>query len=205
MKGIKPRKAYQLEQGIDIPVEGSFTEGNDSVMQQKAHFLVNPRLTRILGETYRSSEAALKELIDNAWDADALNVWVEIPPPLMPAPVVVRDDGSGMSEEQIRQNYLDIASDKRQRSGETTPKHKRKVKGRKGIGKFAGLLVAGEMQLISKARGIETTVTIVKDEILKWKDDLEKLDLKISTKKCSKEDNGTTIILRQLNQNLNYH
>merc|ERR1712127_366800 len=100
--------------------------------------------------------------------------------------------------------YLFIARSRTSRKGEITPLKKRKVKGRKGIGKFAGLLVAGEMQLISKARGKETTVTIVKDEILKWKDDLEKLDLKITTKDCTKDDKGTTIILRQLNQNLNF-
>jgi hypothetical protein len=34
------------------------------------HFSVDTKLTRLLGETY-SSEVALKELVDNAWDADA--------------------------------------------------------------------------------------------------------------------------------------
>ncbi|MDO6591956.1 MULTISPECIES: ATP-binding protein [Rhodobacterales] len=173
-------------------------------MQQKAHFLVNPRLTRILGETYRSSEAALKELIDNAWDADALNVWVEIPPPLMPAPVVVRDDGSGMSEEQIRQNYLDIASDKRQRSGETTPKHKRRVKGRKGIGKFAGLTLASSMKITSSNGINRCTLTIDKKILLEADDDLEKIPLDFIIDLASDKETGSIVELTSLDQSLNY-
>lgn len=51
-------------------------------MSETAHFSVDTRLTRLLGETYRSSEAALKELVDNAWDADACNVWIRLPTPL---------------------------------------------------------------------------------------------------------------------------
>jgi len=38
-------------------------------MAQNAHFRVDPRLAALLGENYRSTEQALKELIDNAWDA----------------------------------------------------------------------------------------------------------------------------------------
>ncbi len=169
-----------------------------------ANFKVDTSLTSILGENYRSTEAAIKELVDNAWDADSAQLKITMPEPFAKAEIIIEDNGSGMTEKEIRNEYLFIARSRTSRKGESTPLKKRKVKGRKGIGKFAGLLVAGEMQLISKARGKETTVTIVKDEILKWKDDLEKLDLKISTKDCSKEDNGTTIILRQLNQNLNF-
>ena len=204
LKRIRPRNAYQLGQGIDIPVEGSFADGNDSVMQQKAHFLVNPRLTRLLGETYRSSEAALKELVDNAWDADALNVWVEIPPPMMPAPVIVRDDGSGMSEQQVRQNYLDIASDKRQRSGEITPKYKRKVKGRKGIGKFAGLTLASSMKMTSSNGTNRCSLTIDKQILLEANDDLEKIPLEFVIDPAPDMETGSIVELTSLDQSLNY-
>jgi len=99
-------------------------------VDQSAHFAVNTRLTRILGETYRSSEAALKELVDNAWDADATNVWISLPEPLMDEAVIVQDDGAGMTAFEIRGDYLNIASDKRTRTGERTPKYNRKIKGR---------------------------------------------------------------------------
>ena len=88
-------------------------------MTDNAHFSVDTRLTRLLGETYRSSEAAIKELVDNAWDADAEHVWISLPSPMTTEPVTVSDDGTGMTANEIRNEYLNIASDKRTRTGET--------------------------------------------------------------------------------------
>ncbi len=107
-------------------------------MTDSAHFSVNTRLTRLFGETYRSSEAAIKELVDNAWDADARNVWVTLPEPMSATALTIKDDGSGMTAREMRNEYLNIASDKRTRVGDRTQKFRRRIKGRKGIGKFAG-------------------------------------------------------------------
>jgi hypothetical protein len=79
------------------------------------HFSVDTKLTRLLGETYRSSEVALKELVDNAWDADARNVVIALPDPLSSESIVVQDDGAGMTALELRGEYLNIASDKRSR------------------------------------------------------------------------------------------
>src|SRR5437867_376863 len=100
-------------------------------MSPEAHFRVDTKLARLLGETYRSSEVALKELVDNAWDADAKNVWISLPSPLSADPIIVRDDGSGMTAQEMHAEYLNIASDKRTRTGERTPRYNRKIKGRK--------------------------------------------------------------------------
>lgn len=169
-----------------------------------ANFKVDTSLTSILGENYRSTEAALKELVDNAWDADADSVHITMPEPFEEAEIVLTDTGSGMTEKEIRNEYLFIARSRTSRKGEYTPQKKRRVKGRKGIGKFAGLLVAGEMHLVSKARGKKTSLVIVKDDLLRWKNDLEKLNLAISVEDCGAEERGTTIILKQLNQNLHF-
>ena len=171
---------------------------------KKANFKVDTSITSILGENYRATEYALKELIDNSWDADSNIVDITMPEPFEKAEITIEDDGSGMTEKEIRNEYLFIARSRISRKGERTPLKNRKVKGRKGIGKFAGLLVANEMILISKARGKQTTLRIIKDELLKWKDDLEKLDLPISTDYCNQNDKGTTIILKNLNQNLHF-
>ncbi len=39
-------------------------------MSRTAHFRVDPKLAHVLGESYTTSEKALKELVDNAWDAN---------------------------------------------------------------------------------------------------------------------------------------
>ena len=114
---------------------------------------VDTQLARLLAENYRSSEAALKELVDNAWDADAEMVRISLPAPMTQEPIVIDDDGSGMTETELQQEYLLIASGRAQRRGELTAKKKRRAKGRKGIGKFAGLMAAQSMQLETWARG----------------------------------------------------
>lgn len=44
-------------------------------------FQVDPRLATLLSQEYSSSERALKELVDNAWDADAeTRKWYLISP-----------------------------------------------------------------------------------------------------------------------------
>jgi len=48
-------------------------------MKSTARFSVDPRLSALLGESYTSSERALRELVDNAWDAEALVVKVTLP------------------------------------------------------------------------------------------------------------------------------
>lgn len=173
-------------------------------MSETANFKVDTRLASILGETYRSTEYALKELVDNTFDADADNVWIDLPKPMTDEPIVIRDDGSGMTKREVENEYLFIANSRFSRKGETTPKYKRRVKGRKGIGKFAGLVVAGLMQVETHARSVKTVLKIDKEKILESKKDLEKVDLDISDSDCSENDKGTTIILSALNQKFTF-
>ncbi|WP_291365251.1 ATP-binding protein [Acetobacter sp. UBA5411] len=173
-------------------------------MNLSAHFAVNTRLTRILGETYRSSEAALKELIDNAWDADATNVWVTLPDPVTNDPVIVKDDGTGMTKSEIRSEYLNIASDKRTRRGDLTSQYKRKIKGRKGIGKFAGLMIASHMKVVTVARDNQCTVIIDKKDLIENQNDLESVPLPFIENAAAGSPTGTTVLLSDLDNRLNF-
>ncbi len=167
--------------------------------KKHAQFRVDPRLAALLGEGYRSTEHALKELIDNAWDADSERVWISLPEPMTNDPIVVQDDGSGMTEREVRSEYLNIARDRRTRKGEKTLDKKRPVKGRKGIGKLSGLVAAGVMDLVTKARGQETRLRIVKEKLLDTQRDLAKIELPIETVKCDESEHGTTLTLSELN------
>ncbi len=171
-------------------------------MTKAAHFRVDPRLASLLGESYRSTEQAIKELIDNAWDADAENVWITLPEPMENAPIVVKDDGTGMTEKEVRSEYLNIASDRRTRKGETTQRKGRQVKGRKGIGKFAGLAAAEIMDLETSATGAATSLRIVKQTLLNARMDLERIGLLVDSRPCDKSEHGATVALSELNQKL---
>ena len=78
-------------------------------MSEKANFKVDPRLAKLLGESYRSTEYALKELVDNAWDADATVISITLPDPVTLNPITVQDNGSGMTEQELRKEYLTFA------------------------------------------------------------------------------------------------
>jgi hypothetical protein len=171
-------------------------------MNQTARFHVDPRLATLLGETYRSSEQALKELVDNAWDADAENVRITLPAPMTADPITISDDGTGMTYKEVRKEYLVVANDRFSRKGDRTIGKKRLVKGRKGIGKFAGLMTAELMELETKAMGSLTRLRIKKAELLSTGRDLEGIDLPIGTTEISVSDHGTSITLSYLNQSL---
>lgn len=173
-------------------------------MKKAARFKVDPRLATLLGETYRSTEQALKELVDNAWDADADNIWVTLPELVTNSPIIIKDDGTGMTEQEVRKEYLSVARDRRSKKGDRTQKKRRLVKGRKGIGKFAGLMAADVMSLETRARKVATCIEIKKTDIIASKTDLEKINLPVETNSCSPSDHGTTIILSHLNQNLSF-
>lgn len=170
-----------------------------------AHFRVDPKLTQVLGENYSSSEKALKELIDNAWDAEATEVQVVVPNILTESPITVQDNGSGMKTAELEAEYLNIASPRFSRKGERTPTLKRLVKGRKGIGKFAGLILASEMELVTEAAGKRTRVLISKTSLMEAIEDLEKVPLPLEVSDATPPDaHGTTITLRTLNPKLSH-
>ncbi len=173
-------------------------------MAKNAKFKVDPSLTRILGESYTSVESAIKELVDNCYDADSTNVSVDFPNPFDHSKIVISDDGDGMTPSEVSEQYLKIASSRTSRKGDTTYGKRRKVKGRKGIGKFAGLMIANFMEVKTRSRGKETTIVISKDDILSKNVDLENVELPINTIDCSSELHGTTITLTSINQNYTF-
>lgn len=166
-----------------------------------ARFQVDSRLARLLSQEYPSTEKALKELVDNAWDADAENVHISLPAPMTDAPIVISDDGTGMTRAELESHYLAIARNRREHRGERTAGKQRPVKGRKGIGKFAGLMAAAEMTLETRTRGTLSRFTLrLKD--LAGVDDIEHLPILIDTERCDLDSHGTTITLNSLHGEL---
>ena len=161
-------------------------------MADLVYFRVDSRLASILGETYSSVERALKELVDNAWDADSTRVEIVIPEPPSTDPIVVADNGSGMTAAELENEYLVVARDRRNRRGTRTQRG-RPVKGRKGIGKFAGLMVAQRMQLSATTRGETASFTLEKPQLMSSQSDLEKLPIEVVLGPAPVEHSGTRI------------
>ncbi|WP_374442509.1 ATP-binding protein [Pseudomonas panipatensis] len=170
---------------------------------KKLHFQVDSRLATLLSQEYSSTEKALKELVDNAWDADAEQVSINLPQPMSDEPIVIKDDGTGMTAQELSSHYLKIASDRRVRRGERTAGKQRLIKGRKGVGKFAGLMTASIMTLATQARGSKVSFTVSLAE-LEQVADIEHLPIYPQIEPCPSDQHGTTITLSALHQGLVY-
>jgi hypothetical protein len=99
-------------------------------------------------QTYQSPIAAIAEMVANGWDADAETVNVTLPPNLdAGAELIVEDDGTGMTFEQVQDRYLEVGYNRRGDDPERTTDTGRPLMGRKGIGKFAGFGIANRMTI----------------------------------------------------------
>jgi hypothetical protein len=111
-------------------------------------------------QIYQSTVSALAELIANAWDADATEVRIVLPPKLSStAEITVSDTGSGMTFGQCQDRFLNVGWPRRGKDpGAKSPGKNRPVLGRKGIGKFAGFGIAEviKVETISEETGERT-------------------------------------------------
>ena len=106
-------------------------------------------------QLYPSATATVAELISNAWDADANNVWVTIPFGEAwdtNGQIEVLDDGHGMTREQAQSQYLIVGRKRRLEDGRESPSG-RPVHGRKGIGKLAAFGTAEILDLYTVRDG----------------------------------------------------
>lgn len=173
-------------------------------MTGSVSFAVDPRLATLLGESYRSTEQAIKELVDNAWDADAEEVNITLPSEMSDDPITIHDTGSGMTEEELRSEYLKVARDRRKLKGDLTTGKRRQVRGRRGIGKFSGLMVAEHMEVRTRARGRESKLLIDRAQLLSTASDFEAVQFPFSSEACEPDDHGTTVTLSHLNRRLSH-
>lgn len=150
-------------------------------------------------QMYSTLPPVIAELVSNAWDADATRVDIIIPatPINVSSEIIVKDDGSGMSDSDIRNAYLVVGRDRRKNDGDKpTPVHKRKVMGRKGIGKFSAFGVASEIEIETVQDGEASRFVMSYDELEKYADRREILLPAINP--TGEVMEGTKITLRQI-------
>lgn len=98
-----------------------------------------------LGERmYVEAVELIRELVNNAYDADATEVFVS----LTPESIVVEDNGSGMNRKGLEQ-YFTIGSEEKL-THSVSPRFGRKRIGQFGIGKFAALAAADRFDVETK-------------------------------------------------------
>lgn len=113
-------------------------------MEKQYRIDISPEILELLGPSlYTNIYYVLAELIANAYDADARNVYIIVEDDA----VIVEDDGRGMSYENGVQRYLQVAKPTRVNSADDlTPQLKRRRMGRKGVGNLPPCLCPSAFQ-----------------------------------------------------------
>ncbi len=146
----------------------------DTGLAVEADLATNQRIiSRVTDGIYREPWAAFRELIANAYDADATNVVVETGAPHFDK-VLVRDDGNGMSPDTLAYMLRNIGgSSKRTKMGSTLATSSaldpdlspagRPLIGKIGIGMFAVAQLTQHFQIITKSRGdrVRSSATVM--------------------------------------------
>ncbi|HEY5528222.1 MAG TPA: TIGR02391 family protein [Thermoleophilia bacterium] len=108
---------------------------------------------------YSQLPNAVAELVANAYDADATTVHITIRHGEMQAVEVV-DDGHGMSPSDVALRYLRIGRNRREEDSGASESGRRRVAGKKGLGKLALFGIGNRITLRTKREG-ETAWTVM--------------------------------------------
>jgi len=112
---------------------------------------------------------ALFELIKNCYDANATEVTVEfnnINKGGEGSSILIRDNGIGMSFEDIRDKWMVIGTSSKRRNPHSPEPFKRRCVGEKGIGRFAVDKLGDKLQISTKKEKAGSWLTV----IINWGD-----------------------------------
>ena len=127
-------------------------------------------------QMYSTLPPVIGELVANAWDANATRVDITIPDGPIDqkrSEITIQDDGIGMSDEDVRERYLIIGRDRRERekTDKTPEPYEREIMGRKGIGKFSAFGIAKEIDVESVHCGKTSHFLMNYDKLLEKEDE----------------------------------
>src|SRR6266581_6145076 len=117
---------------------------------KKVPFEASAHLQRLIGrELIPNDEMAIVELVKNSYDSNARNVRIHIRPETVREPGLIRisDDGSGMSEQDIKRLFMFAGYSERP---DEVRRAERIPTGEKGIGRFAADKLGGRLDVFTK-------------------------------------------------------
>ena len=173
-------------------------------MSETLHFKVSSGLKNIIGrELINDKYIAIFELVKNSYDADAHNVSIIFDDiRSQNATITIRDNGSGMSKDDIINKWLFVAySEKRNPS--YRDKIKRSVAGAKGVGRFSCDRLGKNVRIETKKQTEDITHIVS----IKWSDferdsldNFSDINVDYSFRKDDSAMSGTSIIISDLRE-----
>jgi hypothetical protein len=163
-----------------MPEEASYL----AITADKSHIIT-------IGERlYEQSIELIRELVNNAYDADATRVDVTV----TEKEIVVADNGEGMDMEGLKQ-YFNVGSDEKL-TNPLSPRFGRNRIGQFGIGKFASLAAASRFEVFTQKENFAAHVAFDKAQWVEeggsWEIPFTRLE------RDNKRGDGTTVRLVDL-------
>ena len=140
------------------------------------YFRVSANLLRLIGqELVASDEAAVLELVKNAYDSNARTVTITIEPASERRVGFIRiqDDGQGMSRKDFEHLFMAAAYSERPEEASSA---KRVPTGEKGIGRFAASRLGSRLTVLTRAAVHESKVLKIDFDWKKFQDKLKDFD-----------------------------
>lgn len=183
-------------QAIEKASRGLVDQDPDSV-----RFTVDAGHIQRLGvELVGKQDTALSELIKNAYDADATKVELTFRNHGQKGgSLTIVDDGSGMSDQAIRNSWMRISTAAKVEEPRST-RFDRVRAGKKGIGRFAVQRLGKRLLLESKPLGAEFGFRVMFewDDAFKAGTDLQEVFNKIERFEKEADDSGTRLVITDL-------
>lgn len=156
----------------------------------------DPRTIEHLGvRMYSHVPNAVAELVANAYDADATLVEVLIG---ADRSITVKDDGHGMSRQDVANKYLRIGRNRRRTEDSTmTESGKRRVSGKKGLGKLALFGVGQVVEVTTTRAGSPdaTGITVFYQDLIDSEGDYKPREQSSAVDAAA---HGTTVVITEL-------
>ena len=178
----------------DKLIDSTNGEEKDATADELVMQFENSTINHLGVQMYSRLPLALGELIANAYDADAEHIEIELYDKTDEKRIIIRDNGIGMSFEDINEQFLKIGRNRRENDNDKTTRKGRKAIGKKGLGKLAFFGIADHAEINTRQDKKQVTFEMDKNKLLqtegKYKPQFKS--------ESSAEADGTEIILKRI-------
>lgn len=147
---------------------------------------------------YSTIPPMIAELVSNAWDADASNVYINFNNEGEKT-ITVSDDGTGMTFSELNDHFLKVGRNRRAEMHKDETEGGRKVLGKKGLGKLSMFGIGKKITISTVKAGLKNTFVMDYKQLKDCDGNVYKpaiIDYCVKTD----EKNGTTFLIEQLSR-----
>ena len=148
-------------------------------------------LLTIGSDLIKDDYTAIIELVKNAYDADAQNVTISIEGRKNSILFSIRDDGHGMDYDTVINKWLVPSTDDKLKR-KISP-NKRIMQGRKGIGRYAAIILGQDLLLDTKTSSGENTTIVLDWSLFEKAEYLSDVEILVEKKNINNDSHYTEI------------